>query len=243
MIGELVIDCLRRSVVQCVFEDGAGNAGVLVVERNEGFHAISETSSGNGLIGEADLREWEFSAEVALFEAREAFEPLRRKPCPCRPWSKILNGGNGPSTNFVTGAAPLMCRMANAASGEFEVNPAGSAVVSGRVRMEKSCRPPEPLMQMHPAPRPPMGIATWVARSPLNVRCWPVGSSSLVGNGSDSLFSRRLAGSAGRASDAFAGTVAARAAVEPATRNSRRDGFFSDINNGGYGCGKVNTGG
>ena len=32
-------------------------------------------------------------------------------------------------------------------------------------------------------------------------------------------------------SAAFAGTVAARAAVEPATRNSRRDGFFSDICN------------
>jgi len=31
------------------------------------------------------------------------------------------------------------------------------------------------------------------------------------------------------------------AAVELATRNSRRDGFFSDINKGGYGCGKVNT--
>jgi hypothetical protein len=44
-----------------------------------------------------------------------------------------------------------------------------------------------------------------------------------------------------RASDALAGTVAARAAVEPATRNSRRDGFFSDINKDGYGCGKVNT--
>ena len=43
------------------------------------------------------------------------------------------------------------------------------------------------------------------------------------------------------ASDAVAGTVAARAAVEVATRNSRRDGFFSDINKGGYGCEKVNT--
>ena len=45
----------------------------------------------------------------------------------------------------------------------------------------------------------------------------------------------------GCASDALAGTVAANAAVEPATRNSRRVGFLSDINNVGYGCGKVNT--
>jgi hypothetical protein len=46
---------------------------------------------------------------------------------------------------------------------------------------------------------------------------------------------------AGFESDAFAGTVAANAAVELATRNSRRVGLLSDINNGGYGCGKGNT--
>src|SRR5690242_16212388 len=93
---------------------------------------------------------------------------------------------------------------------------------------------------MHPAPSPPIGIATWVARSPLNVRCWPAWSNSLVGKGSDSC-SAGATLEAGEASDGLVDTVAARAAVEPATRNSRRDGFFSDINKSGDGCGKVNT--
>jgi hypothetical protein len=86
-----------------------------------------------------------------------------------------------------------------------------------------------------------MGIATWVARSPLKVRCWPGWSSSLGEKGSDSV-AAGVTLESGCASDAVAGTVAARAAVEPATRNSRRDGFLSDIDKGGNGCGKVNTG-
>ena len=79
---------------------------------------------------------------VDLAKRGNPSKPPRLSPCPCNPWSKILNAGNGPSTNFVVGSPPLMCRTANAASGEFAVNPSGSAVLSGLVRMEKSCSPP-----------------------------------------------------------------------------------------------------
>lgn len=122
--------------------------------------------------------------------------------------------------------------MAKAASPEFELKPEGSAVDSGRVRIEKSCKPPEPLMQTHPAPRPPMGMATWVALSPLKVRCGPGWSRSAAEKGSDSRSGPEGAGVAfagEAASDVSAGTAAARAAVEPATINSRRVGFFKDI--------------
>ena len=73
MIGEFVVDRPRRSVVQGVLEDGAGNSGVLVVERNEGVPGDQRHVERNGLIGKANLGERELAAEIAFLEARKAF--------------------------------------------------------------------------------------------------------------------------------------------------------------------------
>ena len=84
-------------------------------------------------------------------------------------------------------------------------------------------------MQMHPAPRPPMGIATWVALSPLKVRCGPACVSSEEEKGTASWRGELGASGAGRAAGGAAGAAAASAAVDEARRNSRRVGFLSDM--------------
>ncbi len=79
-------------------------------------------------------------------------------------------------------------------------------------------------MQMHPAPMPPMGIATWVALSPLKVRWGPLSKSSAGENGAASFSG--VAASAGTVSAGVA--AAAIAAEEVAFRKSRRVGFFDE---------------
>src|SRR3954454_8937311 len=77
-------------------------------------------------------------------------------------------------------------------------------------------------MQMQPAPMPPMGMAIWVACSPLKVRCGPLTKSSAGENAADSVFAV--------AAGAFSAGVAAAAmaAEEVAFKKSRREGFFEE---------------
>ncbi len=71
MVGELVLDGAGRGVVQRVFQDRAGNAGIFVVERNEWIPGYQGDIEGNGRVGQPDLGERKFTAEVALFKARK----------------------------------------------------------------------------------------------------------------------------------------------------------------------------
>jgi len=92
-------------------------------------------------------------------------------------------------------------------------------------------------MQMHPAPIPPMGIATCVAPSPLKLRCGPSFNRSAEEKGDRLLSGATILGSEPDCASApagMAGTAAASAAVEPATRNSRRLGFSIGMKNLAY---------
>ena len=80
---------------------------------------------------------------------------------------------------------------------------------------------------MEPAPIPPSGIATWVALSPLKVRCAVFSKRSFDAYEADS-----RAGTAGAAEASAsactltADVAAARAAEDPATKNSLRVDFL-----------------
>ena len=73
VVGELVVDRSRRSVVQRVLKNGAGDAGVLVIERNEGVPGYERYIERNRPIGEANFGEWEFAAEVAFLKTWKPF--------------------------------------------------------------------------------------------------------------------------------------------------------------------------
>jgi hypothetical protein len=74
MVGELIIDCVRRSVVQGVFKYGAGDPGVFVVKRDEGVPSDEGDVEWNGLIGESDFGKGKLAAKIAFLESWEAFE-------------------------------------------------------------------------------------------------------------------------------------------------------------------------
>lgn len=73
VVGELVVDRARRRVVQRVLKDRARDAGVFVIEWNEGVPRHEGHVEWNGLVSKANLSEWEFAAEVALIKAWKPF--------------------------------------------------------------------------------------------------------------------------------------------------------------------------
>src|ERR1700739_1826451 len=75
MVGEFVIDWPRRGVVQSVFKDGAGDSGILVVERDEGVPGDERYVERNSLVGEANFGEGKLTAEVAFLKARKPLKP------------------------------------------------------------------------------------------------------------------------------------------------------------------------
>ena len=93
-----------------VFKDRAGNAGVLVVERDEGIpghdgpYFQRERRVGKADLGQRDTRR----LKIAFSKRGNPSKPPRRNPWPCNPWSKILNGGKGPSTSLVTRVSPFI---------------------------------------------------------------------------------------------------------------------------------------
>src|SRR5215467_9630055 len=103
-----------------------------------------------------------------------------------------------------------------------EEKPSGSAVVAGRLAMEKSCKPPYPFKQIQPAPMPPIGMAICVLLSPRNSRCGPrLKRSSRENEDGVGVFAIGV--------PAGAGTAEPTAAEEVVRRKSRRDGFSSGM--------------
>src|SRR5215467_240840 len=100
--------------------------------------------------------------------------------------------------------------------------PSGSAVVAGRLAIEKSCKPPYPFKQMQPAPIPPIGMAIWVLLSPRNSRCGPrLNRSSREKGDGVGVFAIGV--------PAGASTAEPTAAEEVVRRKSRRDGFSNGM--------------
>jgi hypothetical protein len=65
VVGELVFDGMGRRVVQRVFKNGAWDARVPVVERNEWIPADECYVERDGRLGEPDLSERVFTAKIA----------------------------------------------------------------------------------------------------------------------------------------------------------------------------------
>ena len=79
--------------MQGVFEDGAGNAGVFVVERNERVPRYERHIERDSLVRKADLGEGEFTAKVALFKARKALGAAAAQSLPLQALVEDFEGG------------------------------------------------------------------------------------------------------------------------------------------------------
>src|SRR5215467_5612321 len=75
MIGEFETNFLRGRVVDCVFKDDTGDAGVVIVKGNERIPRGEFNSERESRISGLKVRERKFSLEQALVETRETFEP------------------------------------------------------------------------------------------------------------------------------------------------------------------------
>src|SRR5262245_41561175 len=74
MIGEFKADFLRGRIVDGVFEHDTGDAGVLVVKRNERIPRGEFYTKREGRISQLNLPERKFSLEEAMVETRKTFK-------------------------------------------------------------------------------------------------------------------------------------------------------------------------
>ena len=138
VIGEFVVDRLRRSIVQGVLEDGAGYAGVFVVEGNEGIPRYEETSEGNGMIGEAHLGKGKLSAEIRFLKSRESLETAAAQALPLQSLVEDFEWRKRPLDEFGDRSRTLDVQDGEGGFRRVGRESGRKAVVSGRVRMEKS---------------------------------------------------------------------------------------------------------
>jgi len=74
VIGQFKTDFLHGRILDCVFKDDTGHAGILVVKGNERVPRGEFYTEWEGRISQFDVRERKFSREDALVETRETFE-------------------------------------------------------------------------------------------------------------------------------------------------------------------------
>ncbi len=95
MVREFVVDRVRSCVVQRVFKNGARDARVFVVKRDEWIPADESDIEGNGWVGKSDFSEGILTAEVAFCESWEALESAAAKALPLQALIEDLERGEG----------------------------------------------------------------------------------------------------------------------------------------------------
>src|SRR5215471_9648485 len=73
-----------------VLEDGARNAGVLIVERDKGIPGNQGRIQGNGLVRKTNLGKRKFTAKVAFLKTREPLRPAAAQTLPLEALVKDL---------------------------------------------------------------------------------------------------------------------------------------------------------
>ncbi len=154
----------------------------------KGLKPVISTARGRSGSLRSTVPKGIFALEGAVAEARETFVPALAEALAFQPLVVDLLGRHGPFDQAgMPSSGEDRAWQRRVASG---MCPSGMAVVAGRLRMEKSCRPPYPLRQTQPAPMPPSGMAICSRSGPVKVRC-PAPAKTRAGKAADFLHSDR----------------------------------------------------
>jgi len=75
VIGKLVVDSMSGGARERVFQDGARNSRILLVQGDEGIPGMEGYFNRDRGIGELYFADWIFTLEDRFGEARKAFKP------------------------------------------------------------------------------------------------------------------------------------------------------------------------